>query len=86
MKYNIELSGEYVEKLYALVGYSDSEIDDELEIEDAIKQLIDESVWGGIMNEKQFTTEKEIEEKVDRIIERDLNNGNIKIEYFESKE
>ena len=44
MKYNIELSGEYVEKLYALVGYSDSEIDDELEIEDAIKQLIDESV------------------------------------------
>lgn len=38
------------------------------------------------MNEKQFTTEKEIEEKVDRIIERDLNNGNIKIEYFESKE
>ena len=31
-------------------------------------------------------TEKEIEEEVDRIIERDLNNGNIKIEYFEPRE
>lgn len=46
MRYNIELSEEYVEKLYSLVGYSDSEIDDELDIEDAIKCLIDESFWG----------------------------------------
>lgn len=44
MRYNIELSTEYVEKLYSLVGYSDSELDDELDIEDAIKQLIDESL------------------------------------------
>lgn len=31
-------------------------------------------------------TEKEIEEEVDKMIEKDLKNGNIKIEYFETKE
>lgn len=42
MKYTIELSEEYVEKLYTLVGFSESEFDDDLDIEDAIKTLIDE--------------------------------------------
>lgn len=42
MKYTIELSEEYVEKLYALVGFSESELDDDLDIEDAIKIIIDE--------------------------------------------
>ena len=47
MKYSIELSDEYIEKLFSLVGYndlySDLEYDDELEIEEAIKVLIDNS-------------------------------------------
>lgn len=42
MKYSIDLSDEEVEKLFTLVGYSEPELDDELEISDAIKQLIEE--------------------------------------------
>lgn len=41
MKLSIDLSDEEVEKLFALVGYSEPELDDELEISDAIKQLIE---------------------------------------------
>ena len=56
MKYSIELSDEYIEKLFSLVGYndlySDLEYDDELEIEEAIKVLIDNS-WKYRKREKK---------------------------------
>ena len=42
MIYSIELSEEYVEKLFSLVGYEDSELDDELEVQDALKTLLEE--------------------------------------------
>lgn len=42
MKFSIDLSDEEVEKLFTLVGYSEPELDDELEISDAIKELIEE--------------------------------------------
>lgn len=42
MRYNIELSEEYVEKLFSLVGYMEEETDDEFAVEDAIKILINE--------------------------------------------
>lgn len=42
MRYSIDLSEEYVEKLFSLVGYDEEETDDDYAVEDAIKILIDE--------------------------------------------
>lgn len=42
MIYSVELPEEYVEKLFSLAGYEDSELDDELEVQDALKTLLEE--------------------------------------------
>lgn len=41
-KITIDIPEEYIEKLYEIMGYEDSELDDELDIQDAILALIDE--------------------------------------------